>query len=238
MALPTNRNLGDLRLELSARLGFASTGNASGPKQAVLNSFLQNAQDQLYYAFDWKQLKKVFTFNASSTPSLGQSQQYIDYPDDVNPDRILEMSSKGINTTDFDPMQEGIDLSHRNTTTTDRPRRYALRDQIEIWPVTDQSGYTIRMEYIKRLSAFTQDSHATSLPVEKDGLIFLHALANAKGHYRHPDAQAYAGQLNTFLGRLRSKESPNSRYIRGVFPDSPDPYYPRPVAQGGISSIV
>ena len=240
MALPVNRTLESLRLELSGRLGFAATGVGSGANLTVLNSFLRNAQWQLYWAFDWKQLKKAFDLNSTSTPMLGINQQFIDYPDDCNPDRILSMASSGavtLSQPSLDPMREGIELQQRNSNITDRPRYYELRDQIEIWPKTHVAGYAIRMEYVKRLTRFNVDGDKTSLPAEKDDLILLHALANAKGHYRQSDAQAYAGQLNTALGRVRMKEAPaNKSYVRGITNRS-DPYESLPVAAGGISTI-
>ena len=38
-----------------------------------------------------------------------------------------------------------------------------------------------------------------------DEMILLHALANAKAHYRQPDAQIYQGQLNSLLGHIRGQ---------------------------------
>jgi hypothetical protein len=46
-------------------------------------------------------------------------------------------------------------------------------------------------------------------------MILLHALANAKAHYRQPDAKTYEGQLNALLGSLRTQSfSSNGVYRR------------------------
>lgn len=227
-------------MELSGRCGFAATGSSSGPKTAVLNSFLRNAQWQIYWTFDLNQMKEVFVFNASSDPSLGQDQQYIDYPDNLNPSRVLSMASSGavtLSTPNLQPMKEGIGLSLRNSRIRDRPRNYELRSQMEIWPVTDQAGYSIRMEYVKRLERFTVDSDQTSIPAEHDDLILLHAIANAKAHYRHPDASGYVGQLNSSMRRIAAKEATSEIFVRGEIPDLTDTQHKVPLAQGGIENI-
>ena len=51
MALPTARNLGSLRQELRDRLGFASFGSQAGINTAILDSFLRQAQEQLYWEY-------------------------------------------------------------------------------------------------------------------------------------------------------------------------------------------
>ena len=51
MALPTARNLGSLRQELRDRLGFAAFGSQAGINTALLDSFLRQAQEQLYWEY-------------------------------------------------------------------------------------------------------------------------------------------------------------------------------------------
>jgi hypothetical protein len=47
-------------------------------------------------------------------------------------------------------------------------------------------------------------------------MILLHALANAKAHYRQPDAATYQGQLNTLLATLRGQSfGSNGVYRQG-----------------------
>ena len=45
-------------------------------------------------------------------------------------------------------------------------------------------------------------SDRTSLPSE---MVYLHALANAKLHYRQPDAPTYSTQLDNLMMQLKAK---------------------------------
>ena len=53
----TYKTLGELRSDLSRRLGFGAQGS-SVINSALLDTFLQNAQDQLFAAFEWRNLIK------------------------------------------------------------------------------------------------------------------------------------------------------------------------------------
>ena len=84
MALPLKRTLGELRQELRDRLGFASTGGRSGANTSIIDSFLRNAQSQLYWQFDWK-----FLISVNKSIVTNQSQTLYDWPDAVDPDRLI-----------------------------------------------------------------------------------------------------------------------------------------------------
>lgn len=210
MSLSANKSLGDLRAELRDRLGYGSMGSSSGPITSILNSVLKEAQEDLYWQFDWKLAKKIWTL----TPGI--DQVFIDYPDDLNPDRVISMSSDnntGSTVTHFQPMEQGIDLCHRNSgKVSDRPRRFELREQIEIWPAPQASGYPIRLEGIKRLARFTQDGDLLSL--DDDRLVFKKALAMGKRHYGHKDAESVAAEFELMIGRIKGKEAGQKRYTR------------------------
>ena len=79
-----------------------------------------------------------------------------------------------------------------------RCERYA---QLLLYPMADQI-YTIRFWYVADLGAFTQAGDRATLD---DEMIMLHAITNAKAHYRHPDAKLYEGQLTTLMGSLRGQ---------------------------------
>lgn len=205
------QTLGELRSLLQQRLGFGSSGAASGINAATIDNFLFNGQIQLYWHTDWKKL----TFYADKTVGVGQT--LIDYPTtatgapaDANAERILRLAVlvNGI----WQPITEGIDPDHY--TYIDRqyyPQRYERYGQIELWPQADQV-YTVRVWYIRELARFTQDNDRTTID---DDLVFLHALANAKAHYRHPDAEIYAGQLSTLLSNIKTKQFGNRTFKRG-----------------------
>jgi len=209
MSLPTKRSLGDMRQELRDRLGFAATGSQAGPNTSIMNSFLRNGQVQLYWQFDWPQLKKV-----DKTTVTNQGQVFYDWPDDIDPDRLVNVAMEDTSsaTPNIWSLIEGIDWKHDNyATPQDQPSRFERRDQLEIWPQPDSNNYKIWIEYVKRLNAFTIDTDKATLD---EDMILLHALASAKAHYRHKDAEIYGGQILALLGRLKAGGLGHKRFIR------------------------
>ena len=186
------RTLGELRSELSRRLGFGAQGS-SGINSALLDSFLQNAQDQLFAAFEWRNLIKY------DEKETGVGQVNYDWPDDCDPTHIREIAV--YDGSRWVPMLEGISFSNRSTDIHSIPHRYERYNQMEVWPAPD-AIYTIRRYYVATPARFTQDNDRASID---DGLVFLHALTNAKLHYRQEDGQAYANQLNAMLDKLKAK---------------------------------
>lgn len=197
------RTLGEMRAELSARLGMAGMGASSGANFALLNAFLRNAQTQLYWLQDWRKLI------AYEEKTLGISQNLIDYPEDCERDtRVLRIDSPFNNQ--WRELREGITTEMWSTMDTQSwPARYERYEQILIYPKADQL-YTVRVWYVKDLLPFTEDDHVATLD---DEMIMLHATTNAKAHYRQPDVKLYQDQLNVLLGAIRGQ----SFGSRGVY---------------------
>lgn len=190
--MPTYRTLGELRADLLARCGMAAQGSA-GTSQVLMNSFLRNGQQQIYWAQDWKHL----TWYEDKT--LGAGQNLIDYPTTCARDRrVLRIETvfggqwrrvpEGIRTEDWSNME-----------TRGYPIRVDKLEQLLFYPKADQI-YTVRVWHVRDLARFTQDADRATVD---DELVFLHALANAKSHYRHPDAQQYQGQLADMMASVR-----------------------------------
>ena len=202
------RTLGDLRSDLSRRLGFGAQGSA-GINSGLLDSFLQNAQDQLFHAFEWRNL---ITYDEET---LGVGQTLYDYASDCDPANIRDVAVwDGMRWV---PMKEGITWANRSDDTQGQPCRYERFSQMEIWPACDDQ-YRIRRYYVATPARFTQDNDRASLD---DGLIFLHAVTNAKLHYKQADGEAYANQLNAMLTKLKGKSRGQAVVSRG----DPDAVY-------------
>ena len=205
------QTLGELRALVTQRLGFGSAGAAAGVISATVDNFLFNAQIQLYLQADWKKLQHY------ADKTVGVGQYLIDYPTviggapaDANAERILKIAVK-VNSLWVD-LTEGINTEHYSY--QDRnyyPQRYERYSQIELWPKAD-IAYTVRIWYIRELGRFTQDADRCTID---DDLIFLHALANAKAHYRQPDAEIYTGQMQSMLTQLKTKQFGTRSYRRG-----------------------
>ena len=186
------RTLGELRSDLSRRLGFGAQGS-SGINSALHDSFLQNAQDQLFAAFEWRNLIKY------DEKTTGVGQTLYDWASDCDPTHIRQIAI--YDGSRWVTMAEGIDWPMRSNDQRFMPSRYERYNQMEVWPSPD-AAYTIRRYYVATPARFTQDNDRASID---DGLVFLHALTNAKLHYRQEDGQAYANQLNAMLEKLKAK---------------------------------
>lgn len=201
------RTLGELRSELSRRLGFGAQGSA-GINSALLDSLLQNAQDQLFTSFEWRNLIKY------DEKITGVGQTLYDWATDCDPVSLRDVAIW--DGTRWVPMKEGIDWEMRSDTQQFQPCRYERFAQMEIWPAPD-TQYTIRRYYVAQPARFTQDNDRASID---DSLVFLHALTNAKLHYKQSDGEAYANQLNAMLEKLKAKNRGQA-----VFKREPDSVY-------------
>lgn len=173
------RTLEDLRAELRVRLGFGAAGGVPGVLQPLLNSFLRQAQAELYWNGTWAELRK------RADLTIGVGQTLVNYPSDCNKQRIADLYVLVTNT--WQPVKEGIDKALYTTVATRNfPSFYERLDQLEFWPQADQT-YTIRIWYYKELDRFTQDADRATI---NDDIVFSRALAIGKAHYRHPDAES------------------------------------------------
>lgn len=215
----TYRTLGTLRAIVSSRCGFGAQGASIGGNAALVDSWLQNAQYQLYWMQDWKKLTKYDDI------TVGLGQTLVDYPANANPERILAIAANIGDSSDlWRPLDEGINIEHYNTQSSPSyPMRYERYEQIEVWPECD-AVRTLRVWYVKNLGAFTAETDTATLD---DELILLHATATAKAHYRQPDAETWAAQLDALLVRIKGKSFGNKRFHA---PGKDDPVLlPRPV---------
>lgn len=207
------RTLESLRTELLARLGMGGMGASGGANLTSIDSFLRNGQAQLYRMQDWKHLIDY------QDKTIGAGQNLLDYPTVgvmaggtcARDKRVLRVEYQY--NGQWLELTEGITTSMWSTMDTQSsPARYEKYAQLLFYPKANQT-YTIRIWFVADLGSFTQNDDPATLD---DEMVFLHALANAKAHYRQPDAPTYQGQLNTLLASLRGQSfGSNGVYRRG-----------------------
>jgi hypothetical protein len=193
------KTLGDLRSDMRAMLGSASSGAAAGPNATLIDTHLRNAQTLLYWTHDWAHLRHIWE------DTLGVHQFLLDYPEDddavCNPDRVKAVSvlRGGVWSP---PIPKGITPSmHTYQSNYSWPQRWDPYDQMRFWPSADQA-YSMRIFGIRELARFTQDGDRASID---DTLISLVATATLKTHYRQPDANISQKASDSLLVKLKGK---------------------------------
>jgi len=198
----TYRTLGELRAELRALLGYASSGASAGANQTLIDAHLRNAQTLLYNAHNWAHLRRYETL------SLGASQYLLDYPADANPDRVQALSvyRGGVWSK---ALEKGIQPQfYTYQDNASWPQRWEPYEQIQIWPLSDQA-YDIRCFYIKALDPFLVDGDRASID---DTMILMVALWTTKSHYRQPDAGIHQANAESLLNKLKAKSWGQSQF--------------------------
>lgn len=213
------RTLGELRSTILARLGMGAMGASGGANKALIDSFLFEAQQALYWMQDWKDL----TWYEDKTTGVGQNEY--DYPAECEKERRLlrvEVCDSGI----WRKLEEGISTSMWSTMDSQAyPQRFERFAQILLYPKSD-AVYTLRFWYVKDLARFSQDGDRATL---QGSMILTHALAHAKAHYKQADAPLYQSALETLLSRIRGQAfSTNGVYKR----TDQTPIEPKPAVVG------
>lgn len=210
----TYRNLGQLREVLMRRLGFGNQILNPPPGVAeMMNSFLYEAQYMLYNRFDTLRTERFFSWPLLAGVRLyGLAENVEDCSKRINPDKITwaGVVRQGI----WSPMMAGINPSlYTFGDTNGYPVFYTVRSCVEIWPAPADTEGSLVIRGNFGLQPFAADSDVATID---DSLIFAFALANAKAHYRQPDANNYVGQTEVLLRSLVAGTHTTQRYRPGV----------------------
>lgn len=204
-----HRTFGELMTELRSRLGFVAQGSASKNNEAVLKSFLQEAHDYVFGELQppAQRKKTIIKLERGSFLYDWHNDQE---DEDIDPGKVISVWLKETETIRT-PLRQGITENDRSLDTIEQqPEKYDhLNGQIELWPIPDQS-YELIVEYLANQNRFDRQTDRPSVP---DRLVFLYALANAKAHYRHPDAQASAATFQNMLRSEKFRQKENKRFF-------------------------
>ncbi len=204
-----NKTLGELLTELRVRLGFVAQGSAAKNNEATLKSYLQEAHDFVYAELDPTAMRKE-----SIIPLQANSSMYDWHDDaadeDIDPASVISVWVK-VSGNIREQLTYGINQNDKSfEDQRQQPQKYdTLNGQLQVWP-TPERAYDLIVEHTAVKSRFTQANDRPSVP---DRLVFLYALANAKAHYRHPDAQAPAQAFQTMLNKEKTRQKEGRRYF-------------------------
>lgn len=204
--LPT---LGQLRDELAMRLGFAAQLGHLGAHDHLLRAFLEDAQKQLWWQFDWPQTYRTVE------REMGVDQERYDYPDLCSPSGLLSVAVAVGEGHGWRALREAMGwqvvvmAGSDAHCTSGWPLYFARREQLYVWPVPRETGGRLRVSFKPIPTRFTVDSDRCALD---DRAVFLQALVAAKLHFRQPDASYVRQQLDKLLMKLRAASHGDLRY--------------------------
>lgn len=204
-----HRTLGELMTELRTRLGFVTQGSAAKSNDAVIKSFLQEAHEYVFGELEPPAMRK------KTIVKLRAGSVFYDWHNDqedeqIDPGRVISMWII-VSGNIREPLTQGITEYDRSfDSLREQPQKYDnLNGQIEIWP-TPEEEYDMLIEYTADRARFDRASDRPSVP---DRLVFLYALATAKAHYRHSDAQAAAQTFQNMLNKEKNRQKENKRFF-------------------------
>ncbi len=202
------QTLGQMMTELKARLGFVTQGVGSKLVDPILKSFLQEGHDYVYEKMGRPSAKARTTITIVKGSKLYDFHNDMD-DEDIPPECVLDLSVYETPTS-IVRLRQGITEAMRaDDVTQEVPRRWdVLNGQIELWPTPD-AEYPLVVIYERGKSRFERDDDRPCVP---DRLVFLYALASAKAHYGHQDAQTAGSIFQTYLREAMSDRLMNKRF--------------------------
>ncbi len=154
----------DLRLE-TRRSSNRSIGQDEYP---ALKRLLYRTQFFLYWDFDWPFMRVRRDIN------MQQDSRYYDLPADVDFERVTYIRTNGLGDKNWRPVERGITVDNYNLYDSDNGdtanpvEKWDIidagsGDQMEVWPMPDNSTEVLRVEGFKKLAPFFADDDVCTL---------------------------------------------------------------------------
>lgn len=215
------KTLAQMREYLMIRLGWGAMVSTPLPGVAVtLNSFLRDAQEQIYRQYKVFRLERFFTWQ------LLTGVRFYDLPENedvctkkLDPRMITWVSiSEGDNF--WRQLVCGIKPEFYYGDVSSWPTHYEIRQCIEVWPPPSSDDWKLRIKGYFGLLPLESDTDVNTIDYEA---IQLFALANAKAHYGQPDAANYMGQYRDYIGAVTAGSHHTRRYVPNTEQSYPPP---------------
>lgn len=208
------RTLKQLRDAIMRRLGWGNQlANPPPGSVDMINSFLYEAQYSLYMRFDSLRGERYFTWQLLAGVGLyGLNANLETCAKVLNPDKIHWVGVVRPGNL-WTTLVAGIpELLNSYPNTSGYPVRYELRQCLQVWPVPTADAGQLVIKGIFDLLPFAADTDVCTVD---DSMVFALALADAKAHYRQPDADRYIGRAEAILNALVAGTHTTRRYIPG-----------------------
>jgi hypothetical protein len=184
--------------------------------QVLVQDFLTSAQTYLYRRYLQLHTKRFFRWKMNPGQrfySLKDNDEDVLCNFRMDPLKSIEWVGIQDSRNAWSPLIQGIPpQSYTMVSKPWRPARYEINQAIEVYPAPDQT-YWLWVKGHFGLSKFTALSDTTTLDPE---LIFLHALANAKAHFKQADANNIEAQANAYRAELIAGTHQTAHYVPGT----------------------
>lgn len=202
----------NLRTRMMIRLGYAAQAANPPPGMvAYCNEYLQDAQKQLEKKFSAQNMLRFFRW----TMKVGQRYYGVDKAEggctlQFDPTQLSWVGIEDLNGAWYE-LTQGIPPVYytRAKINSGWPTNFDIRQCIEVFPAP-QAEYTLWIKAKFGTQAFAADNDLTTLDAE---LVFLLALANAKGAKGQVDAGNVMAQATSYLGALVAGTHGVTRYV-------------------------
>lgn len=215
------KTLAQMREYLMIRLGWGAMVSTPLPGVAVtLNSFLRDAQEQIYRQYKVFRLERFFTWQ------LLTGVRFYDLPEneDVCTKKLDPRMITWVGISEGDNFWRqlvcGIKPEFYYGDISSWPTHYEIRQCIEVWPPPSSDDWKLRIKGYFGLLPLEEDTDVNTIDYEA---IQLFALANAKAHYGQPDAANYMGQYRDYIGAVTAGSHHTRRYVPNTEQSYPPP---------------
>ena len=179
--------------------------------EAVLNRFIQNAEERIYRSFD-ADMERHY---ATSTTIIGN--RYVTIPADLRVIRYVQLTNSDNEQFYLEQRDTSFIAEYYSTPGTsavDIPKYYANWDE-EFWVVapTPDRTYDITLAYDKEPATLTTDTAGTYLSNKYSDLLLYACLVNAYGYLKGPQdmLQYYQAAYNEALETYALEQIGNRR---------------------------
>lgn len=213
--------LAALRRRIIVRLGFSAQASTPPPGMAELvDDFIRSAQEMLFVRYAALRVRRWFTWR------LRQGVRFYDLTANEGVCRLKldgrKIAWAGISRGDdtWTPIRCGINPVDYTSRQAGQVYAYEVRQCIEVWPYPSDDSWFLRIKGDAGCLPLVADTDETSIDQEP---LFLLALANAKAHYKQPDAGNYSSQVQTMMRDLTAASHGTRRYLPGRRPARNEP---------------
>lgn len=219
--------------DLKADVGRSSDTSVGTDDLPVLKRQINRWYEALWYNYDWPFLKQTFDKDA-----LSAGEQYYDYPDGLDLERIEEViiwfnnipyrPERGISVLDYATWDPA------NDERSDPVLKWDIRltddgEQIEVWPLPSSNSQYIQFVGYKQFATLVNDSDICYLD---DTLVVSFAAAQILKRQKSEDAADMLAFANKHLNTLRRRGKVGKRtYQMGLGQERDDRFRPQAVVR-------